>query len=76
MMKISMHDLKEAMYIVQTMFGFILLALGIYVLQTSRSSEDFATSLIMGSILAVVGVGTLFFGLETYILKDDEDIWR
>jgi hypothetical protein len=75
-MRISMHDLKEAMYIVQTMFGFILLALGIHTLQMGKSSGDFATALITGVVLAIVGVGCLFFGLETYILKDEEDIWR
>lgn len=75
-MKLSIHDLKEAMYIAQTMFGFMLLAIGVYMLQSSGTATDFATSLITGVILSIVGIGSLFFGLETYILKDEEDIWR
>ncbi|CAN5568581.1 hypothetical protein BH10CYA1_BH10CYA1_60500 [soil metagenome] len=75
-MIITTHDLKEGLYIAQTFFGFLLVGLAIYLLQSSCGDLEQITSSIAGVILLCVGIFMIFFGLETYILKDDADIWR
>jgi hypothetical protein len=75
-MMITIHDLKEAMYIVQTVLGFLCLGLALFLLQSGGSLIDSICSIMSGLILMVVGIFAIFFGLETYLLRDDPDIWR
>jgi len=74
-MLITTHDLKEALYIVQTILGFLCVGLALFVLQ-SCGQTDSISSIISGLILLFVGIFAIFFGLETYLLRDDADIWR
>lgn len=75
-MIITTHDLKEALYIVQTILGFLAIGLSLIVLQSCGNQTEPICSIISGVILFAVGVFAIFFGLETYLLKDDADIWR
>lgn len=75
-MIITTHDLKEALYIAQTILGFLCVGLALFVLQSSAGQIDSICSIISGLILLVVGIFAIFFGLETYLLRDDADIWR
>jgi len=75
-MNISTHDLKEALYIVQTILGFLCVGLALFMLQSSGGLIDSICSIISGLILLCVGIFALFFGLETFLLRDDADIWR
>ncbi len=74
-MMITIHDLKEFLYVVQTILGFLCVGMALLLLQ-SCGQPDSISSIVSGLILLLVGIFALFFGLETFLLRDDADIWR
>lgn len=74
-MNFSLHDLKESMYILETLFGIFLLVLAYFALERALASPDVLFYLIPGLALLLVGGFLVLFGVETVILRDDPDIW-
>lgn len=74
-MNFSLHDLKESLYIVETLFGVFLLVLAYFALERAFASPDIVFYLIPGLALAIVGGACVLFGVETFFLRDDPDIW-
>jgi len=70
------YELKELIYAGQTVLGIILVLVSFYQLYLSASASAPLLNLLTALILAVVGGGCIFFGIETYLLRDDPDIWR
>lgn len=67
----SYIDLKAAVYVLLTICGLGLLA-GSFILARSEDAVNQLTSLVM----LISGSGITFFGVLTYMLKDDPDVWR
>jgi len=74
-MQFSYHDLKESMYILQTLVGVILLIVSGYLWSVSRVNAD-PSYIVSGMLLTVVGLLCLIFGLTIYVLRDEQDVWR
>lgn len=72
----SYHELKKVLYLVQSLVGIVLIVYSAILFSTSAEHVEPICYLIPAGVLAVVGVFCLFFGVETYLLRDDPDIWR
>lgn len=73
---LSYHELKKFIYIGLTALGVLFLVFSWHCFNVARAgSGDFSEGLT-ALILLVVGSGCLLFGIETYLLQDDPDIWR
>jgi hypothetical protein len=75
-MYLSYQDIKGTLYVVLTLVGLGFLPSAFYCFSLMSASVDPVTYLIPGVILLFVGSVSTFFGLETYLLRDDPDIWR
>lgn len=72
----SYKNLKLMIYAGETMLGFILATISIYMWQLSSNCSDPFTFIIPAIIILLVGLICILFGVETYFLRDDPDIWR
>ncbi|PWT98649.1 MAG: hypothetical protein C5B53_06485 [Candidatus Melainabacteria bacterium] len=74
-MNFSLHDLKESLYILETLFGVILLVLAYLSLKLAWTGPDGLFYVVPGLVLFCMGIACLLFGIESVILRDDPDIW-
>lgn len=74
-MNFSLHDLKFAIY---AMFG--LLGLGgvtvAYFLDRATLAAEDPTYHLSALILLIVGGASIFFCVETILLRGEDDIWQ
>ncbi len=75
-MFLTYHELKELLYIGLSLIGGLLTILSFYQFHLASSASDPFVNILTAMILAIVGSVCIFFGIETYILRDDPDIWR
>ncbi len=75
-MRLSYHDLKVALYCSMTVLGAVLMAFAAYMFRRGQSDLDPFTYTLPAIILAMVGFFCLVFGIETYLLRDDPEIWQ
>lgn len=69
----TLNELKEAIFMGETLFGFLSLSAGAYVLLEASTQSANAALLLTGLVLTLIGISSLFFGLDAYILKDSDD---
>jgi len=74
-MNFSLHNLKLSLYVLETLFGVVLLVLAYLSLKLALTSSEGLFYVIPGLVLFSMGVACLMFGIEAYILRDDPDIW-
>jgi hypothetical protein len=67
----SYHDLKATLFITLPIFGCLLMFLG-----WNAAAKPDAVSLLSSLVLMAGGAGLVLFGLVTFLLKDDPDVWR
>lgn len=75
-MFLSYHELKELIYIGEAALGVVFIGASMYQLHISAAAMNPISHIATALILLVVGVGCVFFGVETYLLREDPDIWR
>ena len=75
-MPFSYHDLKKFLYIGLTAMGVLLICASWHCINIARTTFDGASHEITAVVLLAVGSACLLFGFETYLLKEDPDIWR
>lgn len=75
-MFLSYHELKKLIYVGETALGVVFIVASIYQLQISAVAMNPISHVATALILLVVGIGCVFFGVETYLLREDPDIWR
>ena len=75
-MYFDIHDLKFAMYWMLGILGVVLLALAAYQQTLADMASDPLSNNLTVAILVLAGCGLLFFCLETFLLRNEEDIWR
>jgi hypothetical protein len=73
-MYLSTRDLKTLVYGAETIFGILIFLLGVRCL--FLFGADPLGNGISGLVLLLVGIGLIIFGVETYLLRDDPDIFR
>lgn len=72
----SYRDLKTILYCLGTICGVAMLLLSCHLFRIADAAPDPASYLISAMVLLVVGLITILFGLDTFLLRDDPDIWR
>ena len=75
-MYLSYTDLKKILYVMGAVCGLVMIVFSVYLLGIARAAADPLGYYIPALILFVVGIGCVFFGVETYILRNEPDIWR
>ena len=70
------RDLKWALYIMQVLLGGSLIIASAVLFNTTALATEPICYIVPGAIMMIVGISCLFFGVETYLLRDDPDIWR
>ena len=70
----SYHNLKRIIYILQTAIGIYFMFMA-YTIGAGFHPHD-VTDVVVGVTLAFIGLGLTVFGILTYLLRADEDIWR
>jgi hypothetical protein len=74
-MNLSLRDLKAAMYTLFGLFGSGALVLAL-VLDRSSFAVDDPTYHLSAFILLIAGSSSLFFCVESYLLRGEDDIWQ
>lgn len=72
----SYQDVKKALYLVQTLLGINLIIVSTYLLTTTNAAIHQICQIVPAVISMIAGIACVFFGIETYMLRDDPDIWR
>ena len=72
----SYIDLKKLIYIGETVLGVLLLVLALHQLHLASVSADPLSNAITAAILFAVSTACLVFGIDTFILREDPDVWR
>ncbi|MBY0548937.1 MAG: hypothetical protein K2W95_16820 [Candidatus Obscuribacterales bacterium] len=72
----SIFELKKLIYIIETALGVIAAAVAVNLFCSAHSSPAPALLIVPAGVLFVVSIGTILFGLVTYLIRDDEDVWR
>jgi hypothetical protein len=75
-MNFSLEELKEALYISETLFGIFLLVPAYLVLKMAVTGSDSLYNLIPGIGLLFAAITCIIFGIGTYLVRDDPDVWR
>lgn len=75
-MNFSLKDLKEAVYVFETIFGLLLLIPAFLVLKAAKTDGDALFDLIPGIALVIAAITCIGFGVGTYLVRDDPDVWR
>jgi predicted phage tail protein len=75
-MNFSYHEMKEALYILQSVLGVLLIIISITLFNTGGGVLHPICNVVPAVVLMVIGSSCVFFGVETYLLRDDPDIWR
>lgn len=75
-MNFTYHDIKEALYVLQTLLGLVLIVVSVNLLNTTAAAIHPICHIVPAVTLMSVGIVCVFFGVGTYLLRDDPDIWR
>lgn len=75
-MNLTYHDIKEALYVLQTLFGCGLIFASMSLFNNASATVDLIGYVIPAIVLMIVGITCVLFGAETYFLRDDPDVWR
>ena len=74
-MNMSTKDLKEALYVGETLFGIFLLALAVFAVRSALEGNDALYNLIPALALVLAGLICIIFGIATFCLRNDPEIW-
>ncbi len=73
---VNYRELRKLLYCLQAAMGCLFLVLAWHLLCEARVAVDALSLIVSGAILSIVGSACIVFGLDTYLLRDDPDIWR
>ncbi len=74
-MNFSNRDLLMTLYCGITILGVVLLVFAWYVWKQSEIAAEPLSYWIASVVLFIVGIALIMFGIETYIERDDPDVW-
>jgi hypothetical protein len=70
------YELKKMLYFAQAIMGVLLVLGGVYEYGKIDTASPNLTNYLTGLICMFSGGALIFFAVETYLLRDDSDIWR
>lgn len=75
-MNVSLHDIKKAVYLGMTALGAFLLIAAFHMMRSSNTVAEPVGIIISAAILIFAALICIFFGMVTFIIQDDPDVWR
>ena len=75
-MNFSKHDVLLALYCFISFLGVVLIGFAWYCWRQAQTAEEPISFWLAAIILLIVGAALILFGLETYVFRDDPDVWR
>ena len=69
-------EMKLALYGLETVLGVLLVIAALVFFGQSQSAQEPITYLFPAVVLMCVGFICVLFGIETYLMREDPDIWR
>ena len=75
-MHFSYHEIKESLYVLEPMFGAVMLLAAFRCLTLISVTTDPLSYFISALVLAIVGFGCLVFGVWSFHFRDDPDLWH
>ncbi len=75
-MNFSYRDVLMVLYCGIAILGVVFLGFSWYCWKLSIMAEEPVSYWIASIVLLIVGIALIMFGLETYIFRDDPDVWR
>lgn len=72
----SYTEIKKLIYIIETALGVLAAAVAVHLFSAARASAEPALLMMPAGVLLIVGLTTILFGAVTYLIRDDEDVWR
>lgn len=75
-MNFSNRDLLTVFYCFITILGLILLVFSWYIWKQSQTAVEPVSYWLAAIVLLIMGIVLIMFGIETYIFRDDPDVWR
>lgn len=70
------RDLLTVFYGFITILGVILLGFSWYCWSQSLTATAPISYWLAAGILFIMGIVLIMFGIETYLFRDDPDVWR
>ena len=75
-MSLNLHDLKFIMYVAFAVLGLGLLGMTAYFDWAADSVSDPISYQLCAIITLIVGAGAVFFCVEAFLLRGEDDIWQ
>ncbi|MBX9722984.1 MAG: hypothetical protein K2X81_16395 [Candidatus Obscuribacterales bacterium] len=75
-MEFSFLHLKKALYILMGILGAWLLITAYTFFNMSGSEAEPISLIISGIVLTFAGTVCMFFAFETFLIRDDPEVWR
>lgn len=75
-MFIRYYELKKVIYIALAILGVALTTIAIFEFAKIGAANINPTSWLTGMVCMLSGAGMIFFSIETFLLRDDPDVWR
>lgn len=72
----SYVELKKLIYVIETALGVLAAALAVHLICNAHCSAEPVLLILPAGVLLAVSVATILFGSVTYLIRDDEDVWR
>lgn len=69
-------EMKLAVYCLETAIGALMIVAAFVFFDQANSAIEPITYAAPALVLLAVGIFCLLFGIETYCLRDDPDVWR
>lgn len=70
------REMKLAIYCFEVAMGAFLIVVGIIIMKDAATAPAPIVYMIPSMASIFVGLFLLLFGFDTYLLRDDPDIWR
>lgn len=69
----SYHELKRLIFVLETLLGMFLTAIAWWLLSPPGTP---IVSAVVGIIIGITGLAGVLFGVTTFIIRNDPDVWR
>jgi uncharacterized membrane protein len=73
---ISYPELKRILYILQTLLGFVLLAISRSQFHAPVNESEAVVNFIVSLVLFTAGCLCIVFGLDAFLLRGEPEIWK
>ncbi len=71
----SCRTLKKLLYVFETVFGLLVCIFAVHMVKTAEPSVSSIVYELPGAIMFLAGLGCILLGVDTFMLREDPEIW-